>query len=101
MYMKVMRADRKVIVAVCDCDCIDKVFEDDETGRILDLKAHASFYRGERATPEQVRVRLRDADSINLVGEKAVAIGIELGLVKPEGVFRICGVPHAQAYLAE
>ncbi|MFC1454565.1 DUF424 domain-containing protein [Candidatus Undinarchaeota archaeon] len=99
MYMRVMNVDEKTIVAVCDCNCINKVFEDSESGKILDLKAHGNFYKGEVTAPEKIRERLRDADSVNLVGEKAIEIGLEAGVIEQESVVEIGGIPHAQGYL--
>ena len=96
-----MTVDEKMIVAVCDCGCIDKVFEDSESGKVLDLKAHGNFYRGEITEPGKIRERLQDADSVNLVGEKAIGIGLEAGVIEQESVVEIDGIPHAQGYLIE
>lgn len=95
IYVKVHKREGTVLVAACDGECLGKCYEEGELR--LDLKTHAEFYRGELRTRAQAAEKLKKASSVNLVGERAVSLGTELGLVKK--TMRIGGVPHAQAYL--
>lgn len=99
MYMKVMKADGRKIVAVCDAEHIGKVYVEGE--KQLDLAAHQSFYKGEFVTEELVLKALKGADSINLVGEKAVGAAAKAKLLHAGSIARIQGVPHAQVYRIE
>lgn len=38
------------------------------------------------------------SSSLNLFGERAVALGIEAGCIDPDNVVKIKGVPHAQMF---
>lgn len=98
--MKVMEAEGRRIVAVCDRELLGQVFEEEgaEGGRILDLEANRAFYEGELSEREAVLTALANADSVNLVGEMAVGLGKEAGLIEEDNVLSIGGVPHAQAY---
>lgn len=95
LYVKMHKREGMLIAAVCDKELIGKTYE--EWKLCLDLKKHAEFYRGELCTREQAAEKLKKANSMNLTGERAVALGIELGLVKK--TMKIGGIPHAQAYL--
>ncbi|MEA2055591.1 MAG: DUF424 family protein, partial [Candidatus Thermoplasmatota archaeon] len=45
---------------------------------------------------ETLRAHLNNATIANLVGEKTVNCAIEMGLVNPDCVIHIKGIPHAQ-----
>ena len=66
--------------------------------RVLDLDINRGFYEGEICEGQAVANAMAMADSVNLVGERAVGLGVEAGLVEWGNVLRIGGVPHAQAY---
>ncbi|MBI4451183.1 DUF424 family protein [Candidatus Woesearchaeota archaeon] len=87
--------DGRVIVAVCDNDLHGKRFE--EASRQLDLSAQ--FYQGTDMEPDAVGDLLRNADAVNLVGKKSVAMGISEGVIDEEKVTVICGIPVAQAII--
>ncbi|MCK4902596.1 MAG: DUF424 family protein, partial [Thermoplasmatales archaeon] len=46
--------------------------------------------------PEALKKYLVDATIANLVGEKTIKCAIELGLVDPDCIIKIKGIPHAQ-----
>ena len=95
MYLKVAKG----IVAVCDRELLGRKFEEGKL--VLDLKKASSFYKGRIGSREEVMKALRNAKSVNLVGEKAVEAGIASGLIKKENVIKIDGIAHAQAYFLE
>ena len=93
MYLKIHRTPAgDEVVAVCDRELLN--------GRIShgDLEIHISeaFYGNDLATPEEVRAALSRAENANLMGERSVALAIELGLVGKDGCIHIGSVPHAQ-----
>jgi len=54
------------------------------------------FYKGLRVSVEEAVDLMRQSTVVNMVGECVVGRAIEEGLVHPEAVLRISGVPHAQ-----
>ena len=96
MYLNVMETPKGKIVAVCDKEYIDKTLRE---GKItLDLKKHASFYKGIVASKEEVEDAIKTADSLNLVGGKCISIAHSLGKINKNMAKRIQGVPHIQMY---
>ncbi|MBI5229187.1 DUF424 family protein [Candidatus Micrarchaeota archaeon] len=100
MYAKVherMSAGRVVsVVAVCDQELVGKVLKQGSIA--LDLKTYKNFYCGELVEEQQAIELIKEADSLNLVGEKALkavakAIGVDVKAAK-----KISGVPHLQVY---
>ena len=85
--------DTKKIIAICDKELLGKRVEE---GRLqLDINEH--FYKGEKKTKKEIVALLKGSFILNLVGEGAVSLGIELGLVDKTHVLYIKGIPHAQA----
>ncbi len=86
----------KIVVAVCDSELLGKKYE--EGGKQLDLTS--DFYKGDEMEDVAVGDLMRNADSVNLVGEKAVSLGIQEGIIDKEHVNKIAGIPYAQAVVA-
>ena len=92
MIAKVHKAQNgELIIAVCDKELLGQKFEED--GKILDLSS--DFYNGEEMTEEEVGDLLRNAYMINLVGKKAIKIGISEEIIDEENVKKIAGVQYA------
>lgn len=98
IYLKVVDAEERRIVAACDEEHLGMVYEDEGSGKVLDLDKNRYFYEGELAGEEVILGHMGTADSVNLVGQKAVALGKQAGLVDEVNIITISGVPHAQAY---
>jgi len=96
MYLKIHNPDGPTIAALCDADVLGKVFCEGEL--VLDLKAYSSFYKGEKVGEQKAIAALQNADSLNLVGKKAVALAERLGLVEKARAKTVAGVPHVQVY---
>lgn len=93
MYLKVHRTTAgDEVVAVCDRELLNARIQQGE----LEVHISEAFYGNTPATPEQVRAALQCAGNINLIGERAVGLAIEMGLIGPQGFIRIGSVPHAQ-----
>jgi hypothetical protein len=92
VYLKTYTTEKGSMVACCDEGLIGKTFRE---GR-LRLSLETGFY-GNSLTPlAEAIVVLETADILNLVGPEIVAAAVERGLVHPQAVIRIGGVPHAQ-----
>jgi len=90
--IKLYRQGNDLLIGACDEHLIGKKFEDGK----LQLDVSREFYDGERITEEILKKYLEDSTIANLVGEKTVNCAIKLGLIDPECIIRIKGVPHAQ-----
>lgn len=90
--MRVHRQGREVLVAVSDAPLVGKTFREGK----LKLMVSEAFYGTDGADAVEVITMLRACTIANLVGVGAVTLAIQHGLVNPENVLDIDGVPHAQ-----
>ena len=95
MIVAVHKRNEKTIVAVCDSELLGKVFEEGEA--VLDLTS--SFYRGDEVSEREAGDLVRNADIVNLVGKKAVALGLLEDVIEEATVKVVLGVPYAQAVI--
>ncbi len=80
------------MVACCDEDCMGRIFRE---GR-LKLAPETTFYGSAVMGLSEALVMMNGAEILNLVGKKIVDAAIANGLVHPDAVIRIAGVPHVQ-----
>lgn len=94
MYHKIHSVSGQRILAACDKELVGKNLKEKE----VDFFVSPGFYKGELIGGEELKKLLRESDSANLVGEKAVGIALSEGIVFEEDVIRIKNVPHVQIY---
>lgn len=80
------------MIAACDEECMGKTFREGK----LKLSLETGFYGDSLFALGEALVMLERADIINLVGPNIVDAAIAQGLVHPEAVISIGGVPHVQ-----
>lgn len=80
------------LVSVCDADLLGEEFENGEVSLTVD----ADFYDGDRADEETVVNSLAHCTVANIVGDRAVSVAIEHGLVDEANVLDLDGTRHAQ-----
>lgn len=85
------------LVAACDEELLGTSHREDK----FRLEVPESFYDGMRVEEGELSHFLRSATVANLVGPRTVAFAIGLGLVEPDHVLTIGGVPHAQFMVME
>lgn len=90
--IKVYKRGNNLLIGACDEELLGKKFEDGK----FQIDVDKNFYEGERINPEALKKYLEDATIANLVGEKTIKCAIELGLVDPDCIIKIKGIPHAQ-----
>ncbi len=95
MIIKIHKREDRTIVAVCDSDLLGRKFA--EGDRQLDLTS--DFYKGDERDDKDVGDLIRNADIVNLVGPKAVAIGLQEEVITQDHIVTIAGIPHAQAVI--
>lgn len=80
------------LVAACDEELLGTRHSEGK----LRLDVAPGFYDGVRVDGETLASYLRGCTVANLVGPRTVDVAIGMGLVEPENVLHIGGVPHAQ-----
>ena len=90
--IKIYKQGNDILIGACDEKLIGKKFTDGK----LQIDVSKEFYDGERINADTLKRYLENATIANLVGEIAVKCAIELGLIDPECVIKIKGIPHAQ-----
>ena len=92
-----------LLVSVCDSGCLGETYEgvagDNGASRTVSLEVTESFYGGEAAVEADeatVLDSLRRASTANIVGDRAVAVAEEAGVVDGDRVLELDGTRHAQ-----
>jgi len=92
VYVKVMQHGRQLLVAACDAEILGKRLQE---GEII-FEVRERFYKGSLMRIEEAMMLIRDATIVNLIGSNIVKNAVKAGLVHPEAILLISGVPHAQ-----
>ena len=90
--IKIFKQGNDILVGACDQDLVGKKFIDGK----FQIEVTKEFYGGKVITIEKLIQYLKDATIANLVGKNTVECAIKIGLINPECVLRIKGIPHAQ-----
>ncbi len=80
------------LVAVCDAEVLGDTFANGD----VSLTVNEAFYGGDRAGEESVIASLRAAQVANVVGERAVAVAVEAGIIDADTVLDVGATQHAQ-----
>jgi len=92
VYVNLRKHGKFVVLATCDCELLGKVLRD---GKIV-FEIREEFYKGQKVTLEEAIELCKQSTIVNMVGQSIVNKAIREGLVHPEAVLKISGVPHAQ-----
>lgn len=90
--IKIYQRGNDLLLGACDEKLLGKKFEDGK----FQIDVKREFYEGERITPDAFKKLLADATIANLVGKDTIKCAIEAGIVDPDCIIKIKGVPHAQ-----
>lgn len=82
------------VVAACDKELVGKVIE---KGKFC-IEAKSEFYGSEKVSEKKLAGLLKEADSANLLGSRAVNVAIRQGLASDKDIMRIAGIPHVQIF---
>ena len=91
-YVNVRRMGRRVLLAVCDVELLGKVLRD----RKIVFEVRKDFYDGLKMSVEEAVDLMDRCTIVNMVGRNIVEKAVERGLIHPDAVLDISGVPHAQ-----
>jgi len=81
-----------VLLAACDAELLGKVLRE---GKIV-FEVREEFYKGSKVSVEEAIDLMRQSTVVNMVGKRIVDKAIEKGMIHPEAILKISGVPHAQ-----
>ena len=95
VYIKVMEVDDaagvRIVVAVCDKELLGKKFSEGEI--VLDI--NKDFFGGFLADIDEALHYLENAFTAMLVGDNIIKEAIKAGLIHPDAVLRVSGIPYA------
>jgi len=92
VYVNMRKWGHYVLLATCDAELLGKVLRD---GKIV-FEVREEFYKGSRVSVEEAVDLMRQSTVVNMVGKCIVDKALEKGLIHPEAILKISGVPHAQ-----
>ncbi|PVX25534.1 MAG: DUF424 domain-containing protein [Candidatus Bathyarchaeum sp.] len=92
VYAKLSKCGEHVLLAACDEELLGEILKD---GKIV-FKVGEEFYKGPKIPVDDAVELMEESTVVNMVGPNIVKKAIEKGLVHPDAVLNICGVPHAQ-----
>ncbi len=95
MIVRIHKKDGKTIVAACDTELLGKKFEEND----IQLDLSSEFYNGTEIGEKEAGDLIRNADHVNLVGNKSVELGIKEGIIDKSKIKVIRKIPHAQAVI--
>jgi hypothetical protein len=91
MYLKIHRSPDGEVVAACDRELLNtKICHGD-----VEICISEGFYGSCPVSEDEVRRALQTAENANLMGERAVRLAVELGLIGPSSCMMLGNVPHA------
>lgn len=93
-YLKIYREKEKneVLVAICDEELLGKEFREGN----LRLEVSRDFFGGDLVDERRAVFEMKRATILNLVGSRIISLAIREGLIDPDKVITIEGIPHAQ-----
>ena len=95
MLLRERQTPEGLLVSICDVDCLGETYVDDP----VTLEVTEEFYGGEEAVEADdaaVVDGLTRADVANIVGQEAVSVAIEAGIIDEDRVLDVDGTRHAQ-----
>jgi hypothetical protein len=92
VYANLKKQGRNTLLAVCDRDLLGRELRH---GNVV-FQIRETFYKGALVNLEEAIGLVKQSTIVNMVGRRIVRKAIEEGLVHPDAVLKIQGVPHAQ-----
>ena len=93
VYLQRYTTEKGTLIACCDADLIGRTFREGKLRLFLEPR----FYGDTRLAVEEALNILEPAEMLNLAGQEIVDAAITRGLVHPDAIIRINGIPHVQS----
>jgi hypothetical protein len=91
-YTNLRKCGEYMLLAACDEELLGKTLRH---GKLV-FKVQEEFYKGPKMPVGDAVELMKESTIVNIVGSNVVKRAIEEGLVHPDAVLEISGVPHAQ-----
>ncbi|WP_311170290.1 DUF424 domain-containing protein [Halobellus ordinarius] len=95
MLLRERQTPEGLLVSVCDSECLGETYTEGD----VSLEVTEAFYGGDEAeTADEAAVvdSLTRASVANIVGERAVSVAVDAGIVDEDRVLSVDGTLHAQ-----
>lgn len=92
VYVKLRKWGKFTVLATCDTELLGRVLCE---GKIV-FEVKEGFYKGSKVSVEEAIKLVKQCTIVNMVGKRIVKRAIQEGVVHPEAILEISGVPHAQ-----
>ena len=92
VYAKLRKCGEHVLLAACDEELLGEILRDKK----IVFNVGKGFYNGPKMSVDEAIELMKESTVVNMIGSNIVKKAIEHGLVHPEAVLNICGIPHAQ-----
>ena len=92
-WVRTHSIDNYTFVTVVDKELLGKKFE--EGGVILHIDEE--FFKGELMDEESLLKKILNATSIYVIGKRAVKVALKAGIIHPQAIKSVKGIPHAQS----
>lgn len=92
VYLNLQKHGQNTVLAICDSELLGRTLNE---GKIV-FEVREEFYKGTKTTVEEAITLIGQSSIVNMVGKCIVRKALEKGLIHPEAILRIAGVPHAQ-----
>jgi len=92
VYLQRYTTEKGTLVACCDEELLGKTFREGK----LKLSVEPQFFGKTAIGLEEALAILAPAEMMNLAGHDIVSAAISRGLVHPDAVIQISGIPHVQ-----
>jgi hypothetical protein len=92
VYINLRKRGECVLLAMCDADMLGKTLKH---GKLV-FCVREEFYKGSLVSVEEAVDLIHQSTIVNMIGRKIVEKALEKGLVHPDAVLDIEGIPHAQ-----
>ena len=92
VYAASYKTEKGTMVACCDENCMGRIYREGK----LRLAPETKFYGNAVMGLPEALILMDGADILNLVGRNIVGAAIARGIVHPDAVITIDGIPHVQ-----
>ena len=90
--INIITQGKHVLVAACDLDLLGKTLKFNK----IDFEVSRDFYGGSVVHMEEALDLIKRGTIVNMVGPVIVKRAVKKGLIHPQAVLKISGIPHAQ-----
>jgi hypothetical protein len=90
--VNVIKQGRHTLVAACDLDLLGCTLK---FGKI-NFEVHRHFYGGSVVSVEKALTLIKKGNAANLLGPVIVKCAVDEGLIHPNAIISISGIPHTQ-----